>query len=159
MAYFSNLIKALEKPRTERPFGSGWRSGAISVLIGVIAVALMIIIRFPAIFSTPEIQPILSSLPMRVVFQIFIITGYGFSIVSLLLSKEYILPITGLTLVIIAALFSGPAYNIALDSDGQSIYFGLDFFVLKVLTVGVLFLPLERLFPNNPDQTVLRYAW
>ena len=159
MSYFKKLFEALETPREKRPLGSGWRSGALSVLIGLISIALMIIMRFPAVFSTPEIQPILEGVPMRIVFQVFLVLGYGFAIVSLLLSTKYILPVTGLTLVIIAALFSGPAYDIAINSEGQSIYFGLDFFVMKVLTVGILFLPLERLFPNDPNQTVLRYAW
>lgn len=31
----SSVFKELEKPRAERPFGSGWLSGALAVLIGV----------------------------------------------------------------------------------------------------------------------------
>jgi len=38
-------------------------------------------------------------------------------------------------------------------------YFGLDFFVLNLLFTGFLFIPLERMAPHIPEQTVFRAEW
>jgi sterol desaturase/sphingolipid hydroxylase (fatty acid hydroxylase superfamily) len=44
-------------------------------------------------------------------------------------------------------------------TGGHNIYFGLDFFVLNVVFGGVLFVPLERLFPKRAEQPVFRTEW
>ena len=155
MILIKKFIAALEVPREERPFGSGWLSGSLSLVCGIAALALAIILRYPQLFSTPEMAVIHEYIPFRVAFQMFLIFGYVLSFLSLILSRSFMLSSVGFFLVVCASLVQGPAEV----SSGQSVYFGLDFFVLKVLTVGILFLPLERMFPHDPDQTVLRFAW
>lgn len=152
-----SIFNELEKPRTERPFGSGWLSGSLSVLIGVVCLATILVMRFPATFSSPDLINIHNSVPIRSFVHGLLILGYVLSILSLLLSRKPTLGITGFFLCVIGALAYGPSSGAEIGS--QSLYFGLDFFVLKVLTVGLLFLPLERMFPHKGDQTVLRYAW
>ncbi|GHA57437.1 sterol desaturase [Amylibacter ulvae] len=154
MSLIKKFVAALEKPRAERPFGSGWLSGTLSLICGVAALALAIVLRYPHLFSTPDLAVIHEFIPFRVAFQIFIVFGYVLSFTSLILSRSFMLSSVGFFLVVAASLIQGPA-----ESGSSSMYFGLDFFVLKVLTVGILFLPLERMFPHDPDQTVLRFAW
>lgn len=155
MSFTKKFIKTLEVPREERPIGSGWLSGTLSLICGVAALALAIILRYPDLFSTPELAVIHEYIPFRVAFQFFLIFGYVLSFLSLILSRSFVLSSVGFFLVVCASLIQGPA----VETGGQAMYFGLDFFVLKVLTVGILFLPLERMFPHDPDQTVLRFAW
>ena len=45
------------------------------------------------------------------------------------------------------------------DIGIEGVFFGVDFFILNVLFTGLLFIPIERLFPQNPDQAVLRDEW
>ena len=39
------------------------------------------------------------------------------------------------------------------------LYFGLDFFVLNVVLTGLLFVPLERMFPLKREQRLFRGEW
>jgi len=156
VAFFKNFFEKLEAPREERPLGSGWLSGTLSLLCGIIALCLAIILRYPDLFTTPEIAAIHEYIPARTAFQAFLIFGYILSILSLLLSRSFTLSSAGFFAVVLAALIQGQPAAADVDS---SVFFGLDFFVLKILTVGLLFLPLERMFPQHRDQTVFRPAW
>lgn len=154
---FKSIFRELEKPRAERPVGSGWHSGALAVLTGILSIAAVLTLRFPATFLSPDLAAIHASVPIRSLVHGLLILAYALSFLSLMLSAKPTLPLTGFFLAVIAALLYGAPSGAAPGT--QSVYFGLDFFILKVLTVGVLFLPLERVFPHRPEQTVLRYAW
>ncbi len=39
------------------------------------------------------------------------------------------------------------------------IFFGLDFFVVNTIATGLMFAPIERLFPHRPDQRLFRQEW
>lgn len=157
MPLFKSIFRELEKPRAERPLGTGWLSGSLSVLLGVLCVASVLVMRFPGTLSSPDLADLVGSVPIRSLVHVMLLLGYGLSFVSLLLSRSSTLPVTGFFLCVIAALLYGPPSGAAAGDAG--IYFGLDFFVLKVLTVGLLFLPLERMFPHRGEQTVLRQDW
>ncbi|MGH1369413.1 MAG: sterol desaturase family protein [Maritimibacter sp.] len=153
----ASVFEELEKPRAQRPFGSGWLSGSLAVLMGVLSVAGVLVLRFPATFTSPDLGPIHDLIPLRMIVNALLIGGYLFAVLSLLLSRKPTLPIAGFFLIVLAALM----YGVPLETGGEAlpIYFGLDFFILKVLTVGLLFLPLERLWPHRSEQTVLRTEW
>lgn len=76
----------------------------------------------------------------------------------MLLRREKVLGITGLALGGLALLLgaggapSGP-------SHGTSLYLGLDWFVLGVLSTATLFVPLERAFPLRREQGPFRQGW
>lgn len=154
---FKAIFRELETPRAERPFGSGWLSGSLAVLAGVLAVAAVLAMRFPATFLSPDLAFIHQSIPIRSLLHGLLILGYLLSFISLILSRKPTLSMTGFFLFVVAALIYAPPSEAG--ATNQSLYFGIDFFILKILTVGLLFLPLERLFPHKPEQTVLRYAW
>lgn len=153
----AEVFEELEKPRAERPFGSGWLSGSLAILMGVLALAGVLVLRFPETFTSPELGPIHEIVPLRVITHALLIGGYLFAVLSLILSRKPVLPIAGFFLIVVAALTYGAPIGSA--ETALPVYFGLDFFILKVLTVGLLFLPLERLWPHRPEQTVLRYEW
>ena len=46
-------------------------------------------------------------------------------------------------------------------SRGEQIYrdLGLDWFLLNLLLLSLIFVPLERLFPRLKEQGVFRYGW
>ena len=156
MAFLDQFFEKLETPREQRPLGSGWLSGTLSLFCGLVALCLAIIMRYPELFSTPEIAVIHEHIPYRAAFQAFLIFGYILSFLSLLLSRSFTLSSIGFFAVVAASLIQGQP---AAGPVNSSVFFGLDFFVLKILTVGILFLPLERMFPQYKDQTVFRPAW
>jgi sterol desaturase/sphingolipid hydroxylase (fatty acid hydroxylase superfamily) len=69
-----------------------------------------------------------------------------------------VLGLTAMVITLVAALLGGSKAQ-ALLADQSNLYFGLDFFVLNVLFTGFLFIPLERLKPHRPGQTLFRAEW
>ncbi len=154
----ARIRRELEASRDLRWFGSGWLSGCGALLSGIVAVALVLGLHFPALLTTPELAAARHGLVFKVVLHLVLLLGYAFALISLLLRKEKVLGFTALALVMFAALASGAPAEGAPASSGV-VYFGLDFFVLNTLFTGFLFLPVERWFPNRAEQTVFRPEW
>jgi len=148
----------LEKPRDQRPLGSGWLSGGGSLLAGITGLLLIVVLRYPGWFNTPELAFVYNSGLLRPILHGVLLLGYAFALISLLLSRDKVLGASGLALIVTAAMLGGSQVEAAAVAN-TSLYFGLDFFVLNVLFIGFLFIPLERFFPARSEQTVFRPEW
>jgi len=158
MRIWDELKLQLEKPRGERPLGSGWLSGGGSLLAGIVSILLVVVLRYPDYFVTPELSIVYESGFAKPFLHVVLLVGYALALISLLLNKEKLLGAAGLSTVMIAALLGGSRTE-AIATESTSLYFGLDFFVVNVLFVGFLFIPLERFFPRYREQTVFRPEW
>ena len=86
-----------------------------------------------------------------------LIAGFALAALSLILRKDKTLGGAAMAVTMLATMIGSlPAHR---DYRIEGIFFGLDFFILNVLFTGALFIPIERLFPQNPDQPVLRDEW
>ncbi|WP_238321617.1 hypothetical protein [Halocynthiibacter namhaensis] len=158
MKLLENIRRELEKPREKRPLGSGWLSGGGALLAGIAGLFLVFIRSFPATLTMPELSVIHNSGYVTVALNSILLIGYVLSLLSILLSRNKVLGWTALALVITASLI-GTGATPTEGGAGQSLYFGLDYFVINVLFVGFVFVPLERFFPHLSEQTVLRGEW
>ena len=158
MRLLKTVVAELEKPRAERPFGSGWLSGTGALLAGIAGLLLVLIRWFPETFSYPQLAFIHDSGAVTVALRIVLLAGYALALISLMLSRHRALAWSALSLTVIASLMATTQPERA-GSTPQSLYFGLDYFVINVLVVGFLFVPLERFFPARGEQTVLREEW
>jgi sterol desaturase/sphingolipid hydroxylase (fatty acid hydroxylase superfamily) len=151
------LRHELEAPPLLRKFGSGWISGVVGFVFGVAALLLVIAMRAPGTFSVPQIQSLHQNHWFRLALLLVLLTAFLASLLSLILRPKKILGLTGLIATLLASLIGGtnPAPVV---QDLTPLYFGLDFFVLNVLFTGFLFVPLERLFPQN-DQSLFRIEY
>ena len=151
------LRHELEAPPLLRKFGSGWISGVLGFIFGIAALLLVIAMRVPGIFSVPQIQSLHQNHWFRLTLVVVLLGAFLASLLSLILRHKKILGLVGLTATLLATLIGGvdPAPVV---SDAAPLYFGLDFFVLNVLFTGFLFVPLERLFPQN-DQSLFRMEY
>jgi sterol desaturase/sphingolipid hydroxylase (fatty acid hydroxylase superfamily) len=152
------LSDELAKPRSERPFGSGWLSGTLALLFGLVGLLLVGVMRYPNWFMTPELSSLHLSGYVSLFVHVVLLLGYGLSLLSLLLSRNKTLGSVALFVAILASLLGGSNAE-AVGQLSTSLYFGLDFFVLNVLFLGVLFVPLERVFPHRKEQTLMRPEW
>ena len=158
MRLLSRLVEEFERPREKRPLGSGWLSGTLSILAGLSGLALILVRYFPETFTMPELVFIHESGIVTAALRIILLLGYLLALLSVILCRRKLLGWTGLGLCVLAALLgTGPGGEI--DGARQSLYFGLDYFVINVLVVGFLFIPLERVFPARSEQTVFRPEW
>ncbi|WP_394177931.1 sterol desaturase family protein [Yoonia maritima] len=158
MNIFRKIITQLETPREERPFGSGWLSGSLALLAAIAGLLIVLLRWFPETFSYPEIAFIQDSGVVTAFLRFTLLAGYTLSLVSLILSQRKSLGWAALAVSVIASLMATTQPQIA-TSTPQSVYFGLDYFIINVLIVGFLFVPLERFFPARPEQTVFRTEW
>lgn len=156
-SYLARLGAELERPRSERPFGSGWLSGAGGLLAGITAILMVIALRNPDLLTVPQLALVRDSALFRPAIYLVLIVGYVLSILSLILRTDKLLGFTAMTATLLAGLVGSLPTHASLQVEG--VFLGLDFFVLNVLFMGFLFVPLERLFPQNRDQTLLREEW
>lgn len=155
--YLANLAAELERPRMERPFGSGWLSGSAALLCAVVAFLMVVALRNPDLLTTPELAMVRESAFFRPVLYLVLITGYVLSALSLALRPDKTLGFTAMAATLLTSFIGSLPTHASLKLEGA--FFGLDFFVLNVLFMGFLFVPLERLFPRNRDQVLLREEW
>ena len=141
-----------------RRFGTGWISGVLAVLLGVLALAAVLCLHFPHWLTIPELR---SKYPLEVVrtaIDVAILLVLALAGLSLLLRRRKALGLAGLGLAALSlALGAG---GVPIERPGESaFYIGLDWFVLGTLATAALFVPLERLFALRADQGPFRRGW
>ena len=158
MKILRKVVSQLETPRDERPLGSGWLSGTLALLASITGILLVLLRWYPETLSYPEIAFIQDSGLVTAFLRFVLLAGYALSLLSLILSTRKSLGWTALALSVVASLMATTQPQYAGDAP-QSLYFGLDYFIVNVLIVGFLFVPLERFFPARSEQTVFRAEW
>ena len=158
MSVLRKVINQLETPRDQRPLGSGLLSGALALLASLAGLLMVLLRWFPETLSYPEIAFIQDSGAVTVALRFVLLAGYALALISLILSTRKTLGWTALAISVVASLMatSQPTFG---GGTSQSLYFGLDYFIINVLIVGFLFVPLERFFPARSEQTVFRPEW
>ncbi|MCB1378424.1 MAG: sterol desaturase family protein [Alphaproteobacteria bacterium] len=150
------LRRELEARPEQRPIGSGWLSGVLAFLLATGCLVVVICRAFPGIFITPELRVLFAHPVFPSGLFAAMIVAYGLSLLNLVLSSHRVLGLTAVALTLIAGLIGSFA---PVDTSPDGIYFGLDFFVLNVVLTGLLFVPLERMFPLKREQRLFRTEW
>lgn len=155
--FLRKVRSELDAPREARPFGSGWISGSIGLLAGIVGLLMVIVLRNPSLTTVPQLATVYKDIPFRIVLYVVLIAGFALAALSLILRKDKTLGGAAMAVTLAATMIGSlPAHR---DIGIEGIFFGVDFFILNVLFTGALFIPIERLFPKNPDQPVLREEW
>jgi len=152
------LRRELEAPPGLRRFGSGWISGVLGLVLALAGLGLVIALRMPGAFSVPETQHLYTNPWFRVGLHILLLTAFGLSALSLALRPGKMLGTCGVSATVLAAMLGGSEATQAVK-DYTPFYLGLDFFVLRILFTGFLFIPLERIFAHRDKQHVFREEW
>ncbi|MDB6109288.1 MAG: sterol desaturase [Pedosphaera sp.] len=148
----------LEAPPALRRFGSGWISGVLGLVLGVGGLLLVISLRAPGLFTMPEVRGLEGNPWFRLGLHVLLLGAFAFSALSLALRPGKVLGTCGVTATLLAALLGGSRAT-ALVPDAAPVFLGLDWFVLNVLFTGLLFIPIESIFPQKGDQAIFREEW
>ncbi|MEY4270167.1 MAG: hypothetical protein RLZZ58_1383 [Pseudomonadota bacterium] len=154
----NTLMRDLESPTEVRRFGSGWLSGFFALLFAIAGFAMVIALRFPDWFATPELDVVKNWGGFRAAIHLILLASYALSLLSLLLRPRKALGLTALLIGLGAALIGGANVQPAETRD-WGIFFGLDFFVVNLLVTGFMFAPLERFVPHRREQRLFRTEW
>ncbi len=150
--------RGAEPIRAEPEFriGDGRLSGALSIALGGLALLAVLCFRFPELLTTPELRALYPLDLLRAVLFVALLLALAFGALAVLLGNRG----AGLTGLVLAgsAIALGGAW-VETRSVGRSAHLGLDWFVLDLLALALLFVPLERAFALRRDQRILRAGW
>jgi lathosterol oxidase len=90
--------------------------------------------------------------------QAVIVGAIIFGVVSAMLRRKKTLALTGMVFALGATLLGGASVPIN-DSLREGPAIGLDWFLLDMLLMTLIFSPIEVLWPAYPKQSVFRYEW
>ncbi len=138
--------------------GAGKGSAAISIGLGWLTLLGAFCFLFPELFTTPDFRGFYQEDKLRIVLQVAIALGFGFGFYSMTRHRSKRYGLTGMLLATLAALIGSGRVE-APDIDTRNLYVGLDYFILTLVVLALVFIPLERAFPKNPGQKVLRQGW
>ncbi len=139
-------------------FGTGWISGASSVFLGALCVGAVCVLWFPDELSTARFRAAYPLPLLRALIEASIVAGFAAGLLSLALRPRKVLGLTGLGLATAAALLGGGSVpGRSVDDSGLTL--GLDWFLLNLFLLALLFVPLERAFARRPQQTTFRNGW
>jgi sterol desaturase/sphingolipid hydroxylase (fatty acid hydroxylase superfamily) len=153
-----HLRDDLEAPLAIRKFGSGWYSGFFALVLAIAGFGLVVALRWPGWFATPELEVAEKAGWFRPIVHIVLISSYALALLSLMLRSRRAIGFTALAIGIAAALLGGADVS-PRETHAWGIFFGVDFFIVNLIVAGLMFAPIERFWPHNRDQRLFRTEW
>jgi hypothetical protein len=122
--------------------------------MGLLAVACL---HFPEVLTTPEARAVYPMPVIRGLIQAVLVIAFALGAVCAVLSaraqRRY--GLVGVLSASLATLAGGS--EVAVDGPvAKSNYVGLDWLLLNLLVLGLLFVPMERMFTRIPAQPIVR---
>lgn len=141
-----------------RHVGTGWMSGVLGIVLGLLALFAVLCLHFPHYLTLPELR---SAYPLgwvRLAIDLGLLAAMALAGLSMLLRRRKALGVAGLALAGTALALGAGGVAIP-RGQASAIYLGLDWFVLGVLTTAAIFVPLERAFALRREQGAFRRGW
>ncbi|WP_417495892.1 sterol desaturase family protein [Maricaulis sp.] len=137
--------------------GDGWLAAYLSLLFGVLSLGAVLAFHFPAHLTIPELRANYDIPTLRAGLGALMILS-GLCGVLGLVRKRLTVAGAGLAVLALAALLGGADTPLG-PLQASPFYIGLDWFVLGLLSTGLVFILLEKAAPLREHQPVLREDW
>ncbi|RZJ69461.1 MAG: sterol desaturase family protein [Flavobacterium sp.] len=139
-------------------FGQGLISGYVSVFLGIMALLGVICFKYPEWLTTPEFRAVYTGASMKILLTASIIAAMLFAILSFMLSRNKKWPLIGLLFITATIVVGG------FDVDPRPVsntrwHLGLDWLLLDLLLMAVIFIPIEMVFPKRKGQRTFHEEW
>jgi sterol desaturase/sphingolipid hydroxylase (fatty acid hydroxylase superfamily) len=157
-SFLKNLAKDLEAPIEARGFGTGWFSGFFSILLACVGLSFVAALRYPDWFAMPELVVVRDWAGFRFLIHATLLSSYALALVSLILRPAKALGMAALAIALLATILGGAGVQ-PQETKDWGIFFGVDFFAVNMVATGLMFAPIERLFPHKKDQRLFRGEW
>ena len=138
--------------------GTGWISGTVSVFLGMLGLAAVACLIWPHVLTSPEVRALLPLPWVRGAIELIIGLAFLLGLASSLLRRRKVLGFTGMGLALAAGALGGGQVSVPAEVPSATTYLGLDWFLLNLALLAMLFAPLERLWPLR-TQSVFRSGW
>lgn len=138
-------------------FGTGWFSGLVGLFLSLGSFLAVLVFRYPQWLTMSETAPRYPVETMRLLLALAIMGGFLFSAINVVLRPSKRLGLSGLFFCMMAVLAGGSTVEVG---GGEAAFrVGLDWFILNIVLLALIFVPLERLFPLHKDQDIFRPGW
>ena len=149
------MAQADSRPR----IGEGRIGGFLCAAIGLLSVAAVLCLRYPAFLTTPELRVHYDVELLRLVLAVAMVVAAWLGVIGIVLGGPRLRAAIGLSALFLAMLLGGP-YVPTPDFRQPRFYFGLDWLVLDLFFTGAAFVLLEWVFPRvRPEQAPLSPGW
>jgi len=139
-------------------FGEGIISGYVSVFLALLSFVAVFCFKFPEILTTPELREVYTGESMATLLTATIIASFFFAVLSIILNNKKRLALTGL-LISTAAIIIGGFTVEGRAVNKTSWHLGLDWLLLDLLLMAIIFVPIEMVWPKNKGQSKFHEEW
>jgi sterol desaturase/sphingolipid hydroxylase (fatty acid hydroxylase superfamily) len=138
----------------------GKRAGVAAGLLGTLCVLSELCFLLPDLLVTKDALPMyIAHLTLfRSILQLSIFTTFALGALSVILQRPNRYGLVGIVLGIVALLMGGSQVEAVDIAAPRALTVGLDYFVLELLVLGLIFIPIEGLFALR-EQRVFREGW
>lgn len=145
---------------SSRPrIGEGRIGSSLCAAIGVLSVAAVLCLRYPAFLTTPDLRVHYDVELLRLTLAVAMVVGAWLGVVGIVLGGPRVRAAIGLSTLFLAMLLGGP-YVPTPDFLQPRFYLGLDWLVLDLFFTGAAFVLLEWVVPRvRPEQGPLSPGW
>jgi lathosterol oxidase len=138
--------------------GEGKISGILSIFLATLSLLGILCFKFPEWLTTADLREAYTAEMVETLMFIVIALSFGFSILSFILSKNKKYAVIGIILCAAAILLGG------FDVEGRSVEkvnwsIGLDWLILDLFLMVLIFVPIELAFPKNNKQSKFHSEW
>ncbi|MES2760962.1 MAG: sterol desaturase family protein [Bacteroidota bacterium] len=138
--------------------GEGKISGYVSIFLAILSFLAVFCFKYPKIFTSPQFREIYTGEQMKTLLVSTIIASFFFAVLSFILSKKKSYALIGI-LIIVATIFIG-GFKVQPSVVGDSKwYLGLDWLLLDLLLMAIIFVPIEMVWPKNLEQSRFHEEW
>ncbi|HEV7231417.1 MAG TPA: sterol desaturase family protein [Bacteroidia bacterium] len=138
--------------------GEGKISGYWSIFLAVLSFLAVFCFKFPELLTTPEFRAVYKGEDMEKLLTCVIIASFFFAVLSFILSKKKSYAVIGMLISTLTILLGG--FQVKASVVGQSSWhLGLDWLLLDLLLMALIFVPIEMLWPKNREQTRFHEEW
>ena len=138
--------------------GEGIISGYISVFLGILSFLAVLCFKYPEWLTTPEFREVYTGESMKMLLTAVIIASFFFAVVSFMLSKQKKWPLFGILICIATIVLGG--FDVEPSAvTSKSVRLGLDWLLLDLFLMAIIFIPIEMVFPKRPDQSKFHTEW
>jgi hypothetical protein len=133
-------------------------SGYLSLFLGGLSLFAIACFLFPELFTTPDLR---KSYPIALFRQILFFTlvlSFSLGLLTFILNKRKRMGVIGMLCSTVAILLGGWQVEIK-EFDTGLFYIGLDWAILDLLVLALIFIPFEKIFPKREQQIILRPEW
>ncbi len=132
------------------PAPRGRRSGNVAWIAGSVALGTVLCVRFPALFTSPEVRALYPLARVRLALTPAVAVACIASVTALVRGRKRGALGAGL---VAAALLAGGVFVHVGRARGLEGVLSLDWLLVDLLLLALIFLPLERLRPLHPQRT------